>query len=372
MPDSEHNIDGPLVTNMPSDYTAQKMDSRAPIESMSPAAPPPEPPSPPPVTGQVESIGTSLTDNNPNQNTPTVLPDSAPPPTPPPSSSGADTPPVEPTEERDGDAFLDQLLAGQNGGGNQNPPPVPAPPPTAVLPQTPPPPEPNPVSPVPPAADFPGESEIVDLRQPTPSPAREAPTANSQPTPKRSSGVVGLIIVLIILLGGVVAAYMLFINKPSDLAVLPLGGESTDSTLTGGKNKTSVTAESLTGVDLTRHTDLTNLQKALEQYFAANQKYPVSPSATQTQDAAGPLQVLVPQYLLKIPVDPSGGTRYYGYESVDGGTYALTAVFDALPSGITATTTADGGYQITLSPGVILSSSTPTTDTANAAPPNTP
>lgn len=376
MADGEHDSEGgPLVTDMPSDYTAQKMDNRAPIESMSPVALPPELPSPPPVTGPVENVGTSLGNNNPAQTTTAAPPDVAPPPAPPPAPSGAAMPPAEPTEERNGDAFLDQLLAGQAGGGSQPPapaPPTPEPPPANILPQTPPTPEPNAMSPIPPATDFPGELETVDLRQPTPSPTHEAPAATGQPTPKKSSGVVGLVIVLIILLGGVVAAYMFFINKPQDLAVSPLGGGSTDTSLSGGKNKTSVTAESLTGIDLTRHTDLTNLQKALEQYFAANQKYPVSPSATQTQDAAGPLQVLVPQYLLNIPVDPSGSTRYYGYESADGSTYALTAVFDTLPGGITATATADGGYQVTLSPGVVLSSTTSTTDAAIAAPPNTP
>src|SRR3990167_3530458 len=147
---------------MPSDYTAQKMDNRAPIESMFPAAQPPAPLSPPPVTGPVENVGTSLDGNNPNQASVMAPPDVAPPPAPPSPSFGAVTPPVEPTEERDGDAFLDQLLAGQAGSGSQNPPPAspaPEPPPADVLPATPPTPEPSASSSIPPPADFPGAAE---------------------------------------------------------------------------------------------------------------------------------------------------------------------------------------------------------------------
>lgn len=80
--------------------------------------------------------------------------------------------------------------------------------------------------------------------------------------------------------------------------------------------------------DATRKTDLINLKTALNQYFLAKQSYPISATISKTSDSDSPLKVLVPDYLTSLPIDPLSPTNYYGYKSVDGKTFQLTAVLE--------------------------------------------
>lgn len=79
--------------------------------------------------------------------------------------------------------------------------------------------------------------------------------------------------------------------------------------------------------DEQRKTDLATLQVAVEQYKKAKKSYPKSPTFTDSKTylASSPLAILVPGYILGLPVDPNNPKRWYGYKSLDGKTYELTA-----------------------------------------------
>lgn len=79
--------------------------------------------------------------------------------------------------------------------------------------------------------------------------------------------------------------------------------------------------------DAIRKADLANIKTALDNYKTANGSYPVSLTVTKTDAADTPLNVLVPDYLSKLPLDPNTPTYYYGYKS-DGNTFELTCVLD--------------------------------------------
>ncbi len=128
--------------------------------------------------------------------------------------------------------------------------------------------------------------------------------------------------------------------------------------LSGGTKsvKTGVfgTKPSVNDLDATRLSDLDKIQKALEQYYLANAKYPESKSLTRTQDSNCPLNGLVPQYMNDLPTDPGGDTFYYGYKSDNGTTYELSAIFAKQPKQVESVETAKG-FLVTLSPSVALS-----------------
>lgn len=79
--------------------------------------------------------------------------------------------------------------------------------------------------------------------------------------------------------------------------------------------------------DEQRKADLATLQVAVEQYKKAKKSYPKSPTFTDSKTylASSPLAILVPGYILGLPVDPNNPKRWYGYKSLDGKTYELTA-----------------------------------------------
>jgi hypothetical protein len=135
-----------------------------------------------------------------------------------------------------------------------------------------------------------------------------------------------IVLVIILLLGGV-----FFADWSGWISWKPL-----DKLL--GKTSTPVTTPTTTAVtnDDTRKADLANIKDALKKYYQANQKYPIATASDKTSEATSALNVLRPDYLTALPVDPVA-TRYYGYTS-DGKTFTLTAVLDDTsdPSGIKA------------------------------------
>lgn len=80
--------------------------------------------------------------------------------------------------------------------------------------------------------------------------------------------------------------------------------------------------------DETRKKDLANIKTALEKYYAANAKYPESPTVIKTSDSSNVLvESLAPTYLDILPDDPMAPEYYYGYKS-DGETFELTCVLE--------------------------------------------
>ena len=77
--------------------------------------------------------------------------------------------------------------------------------------------------------------------------------------------------------------------------------------------------------DLQRIADLTDLQKALEQYKTEKGTYPVVASFEQTRSSSILLASLVPNYLVKMPVDPLKDTFWYEYQS-DGNSFIVRTI----------------------------------------------
>jgi len=210
----------------------------------------------------------------------------------------------------------------------------------AVLPQTP----QAPSEPVPnePSAITPESAEVQPVlggvTQPT---AQEVPTSSPEtnnPEPHRKSSR-GVVIVVLLIIAIVAGAYFIFFNKNS--STQNSGGASTINAGIGDE-------------DSVRLADLDKIQKALEQYYLANGKYPEGKTLTRTQDENCPLNSLVTQYLDKVPTDPGGSDYYYGYKSEDGTNYELSAIFKEGPENVKSVETAKG-FLVTLSPSVALS-----------------
>ncbi len=388
MGDDNQNSSGVLDTAMPNDYTPSEVnrpsDNRAPIEGLSSAVTSETPPANQPMPDAPNGASGMQGAQPPDSSASAI------------SSNGITKPTSPVTEDqtpgdgRQSDAFLDQLLSSYDGKANvPNASQVdePVAPPSEVsrdnvlpeigenvgAPPTLPPPAETPVPPPSPhvaEAHFPTEKEAVGFQdQPNTAVADTTPASDSATVAPKQKNLVGLFIILALLVGGVIILYMQVFNKPNDLASSPLSGSDSDAVLTTQGTTIPPTASS-TSNDLTRQTDLTNIQKALEQYFAANQKYPISPTAVSTADTSSTLSVLVPQYLSKLSTDPVGGTRNYTYISVDGGTYELKGVFDVAPTDVSNVQAVSGGFEITLSPGLTLTTTT-VGDTVEASPSTT-
>lgn len=172
--------------------------------------------------------------------------------------------------------------------------------------------------------------------------------------PKKSKAWIWVI--LIILVAAAVSYY--FISLQSKNAANTIS-------LTTSLSNASISTSSTSAInDSTRQNDLVNIQKALEQYYLSNnQKYPMSVSLCRTQDTSCILSsALVPTYLSAVPVDPATN-NYYGYESQNGSSYALSAIFDTTPAGVESTQTSKG-YLVILSPSVTLQSVTSTSSSS--------
>jgi len=156
------------------------------------------------------------------------------------------------------------------------------------------------------------------------------PTGMEPAAPHKSSWglIIGLIVILF--LGVVVfASWQGWINLGS---IQKLWKKTATTTTT-----TPVVTDTANANDKLRKSDLEDLKVALKKYYQANQTYPIATTAQKTSDATSALSVLVPNDIVKLPVDPLSPTYYYGYKS-DGKTFELTAVLEDL--------TTTGGVQV--------------------------
>jgi hypothetical protein len=149
------------------------------------------------------------------------------------------------------------------------------------------------------------------------------------PGPQKAGGSkwlsIVLVIVIILALGGLTIAYL------KDYISLPfldklLGREQPTQETTTAETQTQETAFP---EDQQRKNDLAQIKGALEKYFEGNQKYPIAAKIEKISDAKSTAyQALVPDYIETMPNDPASPTKFYGYQSVDGTSFELSAVLD--------------------------------------------
>lgn len=79
--------------------------------------------------------------------------------------------------------------------------------------------------------------------------------------------------------------------------------------------------------DQTRKTHLLQIQTAIESYKSSNGQYPISKTYSKLTDSFSEIySLLVKDYLTEMPQDPKASEKWwYGYKSVDGENYAITA-----------------------------------------------
>ena len=288
-----------------------------------------------------------------------------------PESAGMPVSPTPPTGDahmKSSNAFLDSLLGGKQSQSGDLSAPTSVPTGAPATPSEPMPPAPmepagatgapipdSGVSNIAPAPAMPQESTVPEVPQTPPVPpilkTPEAMPGVSQMPPEPKKSKVWIWVILFILVGAGVAYY--FISKSSVTTPQSTTTGTISATNTQGNNQ-----------DTTRETDLVNMQKALEQYYLANnQKYPVSTAICRTQDTDCVLKNLVSKYIAKLPVDPVA-SNYYGYKSADGSTYELSAIFENAPQGIKSVETGKG-FLVILSPSTTLQSSGSKTGTSS-------
>lgn len=139
--------------------------------------------------------------------------------------------------------------------------------------------------------------------------------------PPKSSGlkrIILIVLVLVVAAGGYYA-----------YTVLMGGTAKTSNSTSASKSVTTSTASTISSTaDSQRKADLIVIQQALIDFSSGNSgQYPVSANTTFLNLPGNILeQELVPNYLSKLPVDPSS-SKAYGYKS-DGQTFTLTAELD--------------------------------------------
>ncbi len=82
--------------------------------------------------------------------------------------------------------------------------------------------------------------------------------------------------------------------------------------------------------DSIRKSDLRSFQTVLESYYDQNGNYPISVTASKTNDKEGVIYKILIKDLEKVSVDPSDPDWYYAYKSnADGTEYELTCILEA-------------------------------------------
>jgi predicted component of type VI protein secretion system len=94
--------------------------------------------------------------------------------------------------------------------------------------------------------------------------------------------------------------------------------------------------------DLKRKSDLKIIKDALKEYAKGHEnRYPI---LTDTSKDSKFLEILVPKYLSKVPLDPINNSEYYyGYKCKDGRTYKLYCTLENNAD----SESKDGLYQLT-------------------------
>lgn len=100
---------------------------------------------------------------------------------------------------------------------------------------------------------------------------------------------------------------------------------STPATLETSSPATTAT-ETVQTRDTIRKKDLATIQTYLESHFNNKGLYPISTKIAKLNDSTSPVvAALVPKYTSALPRDPKDPEYFYGYKSVDGKTYTLSA-----------------------------------------------
>jgi len=271
-----------------------------------------------------------------------------------PSSFGSPVPSSVPASATEG-SYVNNLM------GTSNPeeanPPVVEPTPPSTEPVTPPAPTDAPAG-IEPVPDY----SVASAETPTATPtgmegmppsqsgadASQSWTGEGAEISKKPNIWLPVVVLLIIIVAAVI--YFIYANSSTTETTSTI---SQSSTTTGEETEVSTGTTATVSNDTTRKEDLTQIQEALEKYYKANQKYPVSAEITKTSDKNSVLTTLVPDYIEKLPTDPAGGESYYGYKSADGTTYELSAVFDEAPASVKSSQITSG-YLVTLTPGIVF------------------
>ncbi len=192
----------------------------------------------------------------------------------------------------------------------------------ATTPATPAPAQPA-ASPAPaPVASSPFESSpIPNITGPTSAPADMGPVMMEPAGPKSSAWLYVILAVLVI--GGLIflSAWMNWIPYGK---ILGLTKTQPTPTATPSPTETPI----VNNHDAARKNDLVNLKTALKKYYNDKQSYPISTAMSKTSDPGTPLKVLVPTYLPSLPLDPLSPNSFYGYKSIDGKSFSLTAALE--------------------------------------------
>lgn len=192
--------------------------------------------------------------------------------------------------------------AAQAPGAPQNPPPGTVPPP---------PPPPTPTGLNPPSSNMP------------PPPPSGAPVTPIEESGSNRGLIILVIVGLLVVIAGVVG-YLVYRNNQS--SSLPPENITLDDTTSG-------IDQQILNRDTQRKEDLSKIQQYLELYFADNKSYPLTKSFQRFNETGSLIYAsLVPQYASAdgIPLDPLDPVYWYGYRSVDGTTYELTAQLENL------------------------------------------
>lgn len=208
-----------------------------------------------------------------------------------------------------------------------NPPPTEESEPTGTQPT-------SPVSPLPPPP-------------PPPPPATEAASvAQTQAVPVKGKGkrrVVLLVVGLIIIVAGLVYLGLTSFGGrggeqlteevgtvpetfPDTTLPTPTTPTPTPTTTTPSTPTTAVPSETVQTRDAIRKKDLATIQTYLESYFTDKAAYPISAKVAKLNDpASSVVTALVPKYTAALPRDPKDPEFFYGYKSLDGKSYTMTA-----------------------------------------------
>lgn len=190
---------------------------------------------------------------------------------------------------------------------------------------------------------------------PPPSPAGEPPTGDSvahtdqlpsKPAQGKGKKIFLGIGIAVILIGLGYLGYTLLLGQPSaptetieDLSTLPETTTLTETELpttappaatpspTGTTGApTAGTPETVQTRDAIRKKDLATVQTYLESYFNDNRAYPISSKLAKLNDPTSPaVTALVPKYTASLPRDPKDPEFFYGYRSLEGKGYTLSA-----------------------------------------------
>lgn len=175
-----------------------------------------------------------------------------------------------------------------------------------------------------------------------------------------------IVIVAIVAIGGYSIYSMFFAKSSTSTSTTQTSASPTASDLTATTEGTVAGSD-----DLARKSDLALIQQALINYSKDNNgSYPIS---TETASLSSPGNILetslMPKYLTVLPSDPDT-TKYFGYKSVDGTTFSLTAVLDNVSDPEAQVSSGKAIYTVdptTVVPSTTSQSSSDETATTNSA-----